>query len=138
MCIDCVTFGGPPISKPAILRPTTKSSLFISFVNEGDPVPLAQEDYMRSLVKAWTQPFTGGEWVVPPPFYLPSGDQVVLRGETDETGELKKVFPLHVDPTALEAVVFGDIVMHSMSIYVERIQMILKQQQSPENPFEDP
>jgi len=92
---------------------------------------------MRSLVEAWTQPVTKEEWVIPPPFYIPSGDQVVLRGETDENDELNRVLPLRVDPKELEAVVFGDIVMHSMSHYVKRIQMILQQPQSPQNPFED-
>jgi len=136
-CIDCVTFGGPPVSRPAILRPTTKAKLFISFINEGDPAPLAQESYMRSLVEAWTRPVTTEEWAIPPPFYIPSGDQVVLRGETDENDELKRILPLRVDPKELEAVVFGDIAMHSMSHYVKRIQMILQQPQSPQNPFED-
>jgi hypothetical protein len=136
--VDCVTFGGPPISKPPISRPSTKMSLFISFINEGDPIALAQEKYMQSLVRAWTRPVESTEWAVPQPFYVPSGGQVVLRCEIDEHGDYKTVVPLHVDLVALETVVFGDLVMHSMSIYQDRIRKILQQDPTPENPFQDP
>ena len=47
--IHCLTFGSPPISllplgKPPILR--HKKSLFMSFINEGDPVPRADKAYV--------------------------------------------------------------------------------------------
>ena len=50
--IHCLTFGTPPISllplsKPPILR--HKKSLFISFINEGDPVPRADKAYVSVL-----------------------------------------------------------------------------------------
>ena len=53
--IHCVTFGSPPVSvlplsKPEDpLRPRLKKSLFLSFVNEGDPVVRADRAYVRSL-----------------------------------------------------------------------------------------
>ncbi|KAH8635262.1 alpha/beta-hydrolase [Alternaria alternata] len=134
----CITFGGPPVSNYPITFPSKKASLFMSFINEGDPVPLAQEEYMHSLVQAYTQPVTKTEWEVPRPFYLPSGDQVVLRYETHESGGAGRVVMLRVGCATLEGVLFGDIVMHSMSIYKDRIQKILEQLALSQDPFEDP
>lgn len=147
--IDCVTFGGPPIVTQPIARPLTMVSLFLSFVNEGDPIALAQESYIDSLIRAWTQPVelitdpTTGViinpiWKLPTQFYIPSGDQVVLRCDIDEDGRIEQVSPLHVDVTALEKVLFGDLVMHSMSIYNDRIGKTLRQFLISDDPFHDP
>jgi hypothetical protein len=113
-------------------------ALFLSFINEGDPIALAQENYMQSLIRAWTQPVVSTEWDTPEPFYIPSGGQIVLRCETDERGDFNAVVPLRVDLPALRTIIFGDLVMHSMSIYQDRIQKILEQLAIPRNPFQDP
>ncbi|KPM37826.1 hypothetical protein AK830_g8734 [Neonectria ditissima] len=57
--IHCVTFGTPPVSllpltKPA--HPHLKNSLFLSFVNEGDPVVRADKAYVKSLIELLTSP----------------------------------------------------------------------------------
>ena len=57
--IHCITFGTPPISllplqKPA--EPRLKKSLFLSFINEGDPVPRADKAYIRSLLDLYASP----------------------------------------------------------------------------------
>jgi hypothetical protein len=57
--IHCVTFGTPPVSllpltKPD--RPELKKSLFLSFVNEGDPVVRADLAYVRSLLLLYASP----------------------------------------------------------------------------------
>ncbi|KAM7186537.1 mono and diacylglycerol lipase [Naviculisporaceae sp. PSN 640] len=61
--IHCITFGTPPISliplqKPANSdsHPQLKKSLFLSFVNEGDPVPRADRAYVRSLMELYASP----------------------------------------------------------------------------------
>jgi hypothetical protein len=63
--VHCVTFGAPPVSllplsKPA--DPALGKSLFLSFVNEGDPVARAEKAYVRSLLELYVQPTpnTGG------------------------------------------------------------------------------
>ncbi|MCJ1404304.1 hypothetical protein MMC11_007529 [Xylographa trunciseda] len=60
--IHCITFGSPPIS----LLPLSKSgnsryrkSLFLSFINEGDPVPRADRAYIRSLFDLYASPAPG-------------------------------------------------------------------------------
>lgn len=57
--VHCVTFGTPPVSllplaKPD--RPGLRKSLFLSFVNEGDPVALADKAYVRSLLELLASP----------------------------------------------------------------------------------
>lgn len=61
--IHCITFGTPPVSliplqKPAgsDSHPQLKKSLFLSFVNEGDPVARADKAYVRSLMELFASP----------------------------------------------------------------------------------
>jgi hypothetical protein len=57
--VHCVTFGTPPLSllplqKPN--RPELRNSLFLSFVNEGDPVVRADKAYVKSLLELLAAP----------------------------------------------------------------------------------
>ncbi|KAL8795305.1 MAG: hypothetical protein Q9195_002175 [Heterodermia aff. obscurata] len=57
--IHCITFGAPPVSLLPLSKPTIprlKKSLFLSFINEGDPVPRADKAYIRSLLDLYTSP----------------------------------------------------------------------------------
>lgn len=60
--VHCVTFGTPPVSllplqkPPAEGRPELKKSLFLTFVNEGDPVARADKAYVRSLLELFATP----------------------------------------------------------------------------------
>lgn len=60
--VHCVTFGTPPVSllplqKPSPQdRPEFRKSLFLSFVNEGDPVARADKAYVRSLLELFARP----------------------------------------------------------------------------------
>ncbi|KUI60266.1 Mono- and diacylglycerol lipase [Cytospora mali] len=58
--VHCVTFGAPPVTllplqKPEG-RPELNKSLFLSFVNEGDPVARADKAYVRSLLELFAKP----------------------------------------------------------------------------------
>jgi hypothetical protein len=112
-------------------------SLFVSLINKGDPIALSQESCVQILCQAWTQPVASKEWAVPPPFYIPSEDQVVLRCEIDENGDIKTVVPLHVGLATLKTVLFRDLVMHSMSIYEDRTRKIKEQAVTLQDPFQD-
>ena len=60
--IHCLTFGTPPISLLPLTKPPTfryKKSLFMSFINEGDPVPRADKAYVRSLLNLYASPAPG-------------------------------------------------------------------------------
>ncbi|KAK4191280.1 Alpha/Beta hydrolase protein [Podospora australis] len=61
--IHCITFGTPPVSirplsKPEDYdrRPQLKKSLFLSFINEGDPVARADKAYVKSLLELFATP----------------------------------------------------------------------------------
>ncbi|KAH6662868.1 Alpha/Beta hydrolase protein [Halenospora varia] len=59
--IHCISFGAPPVSLLPLTKPpndsTRKSkSLFMSFVNEGDPVARADRAYVRSLLDLYSSP----------------------------------------------------------------------------------
>ena len=57
--IHCITFGTPPISLLPLQKPSEprlRKSLFLSFINEGDPVPRADRAYVRSLLDLYASP----------------------------------------------------------------------------------
>ncbi|MCJ1464245.1 hypothetical protein MMC07_002858 [Pseudocyphellaria aurata] len=60
--IHCITFGTPPLSLLPLTKPHSPrhtKSLFLSFINEGDPVPRADKAYVRSLLDLYTSPLPG-------------------------------------------------------------------------------
>ena len=64
--IHCLTFGTPPISLLPLTKPPTlqyKNSLFMSFINEGDPVPRADKAYVRSLLNLFASPAPGSKCI---------------------------------------------------------------------------
>ena len=67
--IHCLTFGTPPISLLPLNKPSGfkyKKSLFMSFINEGDPVPRADKAYIRSLLNLYATPAPGTKCLNPP------------------------------------------------------------------------
>lgn len=57
--VHCVTFGTPPVSVLPLQKPNCrelKKSLFLSFVNEGDPVVRADKAYVKSLIELYAGP----------------------------------------------------------------------------------
>lgn len=80
--IHCVTFGAPPVSLLPLQKPKTKAmqkSLFLSFINEGDPVARADWAYLKCLMELYATPG-------PSPLKAAkakassSGDQKALKG----------------------------------------------------------
>jgi hypothetical protein len=57
--IHCVTFGAPPVSMFPITKPSNpalRKSLFLSFINEGDPITRAHPAYLRTLIDLYITP----------------------------------------------------------------------------------
>lgn len=57
--VHCITFGAPPVSLRALQKPEDKrhhKSLFFAFINEGDPVPRADKNFVKSLLKLYASP----------------------------------------------------------------------------------
>ena len=58
--VHCVTFGAPPVSLLPLQRPAGRPEfrkfMFLSFVNEGDPVARADKAYVKSLLELLAAP----------------------------------------------------------------------------------
>jgi hypothetical protein len=57
--VHCITFGAPPITLRALQKSEDKrhrKSLFFAFVNEGDPIPRADKNFVKSLLKLYASP----------------------------------------------------------------------------------
>jgi hypothetical protein len=64
--IHCVSFGAPPVSLLPLTKPTDpylRKSIFMSFVNEGDPVTRADKAYVRSLLELLSAPAPSQSYV---------------------------------------------------------------------------
>ncbi|KAK3292178.1 Alpha/Beta hydrolase protein [Chaetomium fimeti] len=133
--IHCIVFGAPPVATVPIRQPAMpsfQSGLFLSFVNEGDPVALIQPEYFKSLIIFLTHNASEVEKKYPPPdgFTLPdpilrvSGSCVVLRDIDCDDVEVEGWDAVAVPAEKLEAKLFGNIAMHGMKNYLERVQSL--------------
>ncbi|KAJ5054451.1 uncharacterized protein L3040_000725 [Drepanopeziza brunnea f. sp. 'multigermtubi'] len=67
--VHCVTFGAPPVSLLPLSTPSDpalRESLFLSFVNEGDPVARADKAYVCSLLNLYSSPAPGQSCAITP------------------------------------------------------------------------
>lgn len=138
--IHCVTFGAPPVTLLPLSKlssPRHKKSLFLSFVNEGDPVPRADPAYVRSLLQLYATPIPGSGcaitlpslqkpwkktneasaikpgnfiWEVPPGTLSNAGRLVLLRDEGGNKGATVNEDSVKAQITSdqgLRGIVFG-------------------------------
>lgn len=124
--VDCITFAGPPIAHPPI--PCPPGSLFLAFVNEGDPVPLAQTKYVESLLEAYARPppAEAVNWELPDPFYSFSGTCLLLRDTAPDEADVLDIRAFTVEPAVLNKALFGNLVLHGMAEYRDRVIMLEK------------
>lgn len=69
--VHCVTFGAPPVTLLPLQRPEGRAdmrkSLFLAFVNEGDPVARADKAYVKSLLELFATPAPATATLAKPP-----------------------------------------------------------------------
>lgn len=71
--VHCVTFGAPPVSLLPLQKPEgprgaeLRKSIFLSFVNEGDPVARADKAYVKSLLELFATPAPAQATLAKPP-----------------------------------------------------------------------
>ncbi|KAK2740918.1 hypothetical protein FQN57_005922 [Myotisia sp. PD_48] len=143
-----------PLDKPA--NPKFNKWLFYTIINEGDPVCRAEKPYVRSLVHLYKStppqrrhttssipkfPFIGGKdrrrddqvktvpmiWESPTPTLTLPGCLIVLRGNRDNPKDQGHVEACLARNEDLAAAVFGDVMMHAMSLYQQRIEILATQ-----------
>ncbi|KAF2001655.1 alpha/beta-hydrolase [Amniculicola lignicola CBS 123094] len=136
--VHCVTFGAPPVSLLPLQKPRNarhRKSLFFSFINEGDPVPRADKNVVKSLLKLYAAPAPSSKsklsasstsisapmWNIPPSTLSTAGRIVVLRQIPAGKGE-DNIEAVTVDDEILRSVVYGDPVKHMMSLYRARVE----------------
>ncbi|TWU77656.1 hypothetical protein ED733_008134 [Metarhizium rileyi] len=136
--IHCITFGAPPISLLPLETPPEKAfrGLFLSFINEGDPVARASKAYVRSLIELLANPAPRHlpAWKVPPSTLSNAGKIVILRTANAHAPAAEHktvrerldegVVAVTCKEDHLRDVIWGDPVAHMMSLYAGRIEAL--------------
>ena len=121
--IHCITFGAPPVSRHPL--PTSKnSSLFISIVAEGDPVPRADPKYLQklALLLIRRKPKVPKSLRFSPKQSLNAGRLVVLRVpqvSSNINTVSEDVEAQEVDGNIFGQMVYADLSKHEMISYKE-------------------
>lgn len=132
--INCITFGAPPVSTSCIelkadQHPMLKQGVFLSIINEGDPIVLAQESYINTLISIYVLSPQGFEKEygkldeTPKQVYHVSGQCIVLRDEDpdNEENDLGSFKAYVIVNSLLESCLFGNPFMHMMDEYIRSL-----------------
>lgn len=92
-------------------------------------MPLAQTKYVESLLEAYARPppVDGLDWELPDPFYSFSGTCVLLRDTAPDEADVLDIRAFTVAPSMLNKALFGNLVLHGMTEYRDRVVMLEKQ-----------
>ncbi|KAI4596539.1 hypothetical protein KJ359_005295 [Pestalotiopsis sp. 9143b] len=121
---DCITFGGPPVTFPPL--ETHSSGMFLNFINEGDPVALAEPDYIESLLQAYASRSSqkDAQWKVPRPTRFSIGALILLKDVSSDDSDDDNPAAFRIDHGDLEGLIFGNPLRHSMSLYRQRVESL--------------
>jgi hypothetical protein len=121
----CITFSAPPITSPPLV-PFFERSTFISFVNESDPIPHCDREYVNSLLRLWVSPMPKQEvqWPLPQPVLENAGAVVGIPKSRDaEGGTIFVMVGEEVRQDGLRTRVFGDPKQHKMDVYLRNVRI---------------
>lgn len=129
--VYCITFGCPPVATGRIRQSQLarfQSGLFLNIINEGDPVPLSQESYVRSLLELYAlseddleERYPKG-FCVPEPAFRMSGCCVVLQDVEPDNVAATGWQALTAQADVVEKKLFGNPLVHNMGHYLERVE----------------
>ncbi|KAL4784430.1 Alpha/Beta hydrolase protein [Aspergillus varians] len=123
--INCIVFGSPPVSKPE-LTTYGRDSTFLSIINEGDPVPRMDKEYIASLLIVYLSPMpvTPNYWELPAMLLDNAGTILLMKdGEEglcavgDDIGQ-KRI------RNVLETTLFGNPRAHKMDMYLLKLGLL--------------
>jgi hypothetical protein len=129
--INCITFGTPPVTTLPIPQ-LNNDSVFLSIINEGDPVPLAQKPYLELLLSVLILPMESLNEIyregvgIPNPEFRISGRCIVLQDKDETDVAEESVQANEFPPEDIEGALFGNILLHMMVEYDDRIQKLAK------------
>ncbi|KXX82625.1 Lipase [Madurella mycetomatis] len=127
--VHCIVFGAPPITTIPIKPPARdpfQSGLFLSIINEGDPVPLLQKEYVEALLRVFVlsaedlQSHYPNGFRVPDPVFRASGTCVVLCDSDASNLEEDGWIAVKIEEAKLHGKLFGNVSVHSCEQYLER------------------
>ncbi|KAK3935139.1 hypothetical protein QBC46DRAFT_56486 [Diplogelasinospora grovesii] len=131
--VHCIVFGAPPITTIPIQTPSRdpfQSGLFLSIINEGDPVPLAQEGYVKALLQVFVlsakdleKQYPDG-FRVPDPVFRASGTCVVLRDSDASDVKASGWIAVKIQEQMLHRKLFGNVSVHKWKQYLERCESL--------------
>lgn len=100
----------------------------MNIINEGDPVPLSQESYVRSLLELYAlseddleERYPKG-FCVPEPAFRMSGCCVVLQDVEPDNVAATGWQALTAQADVVEKKLFGNPLVHNMGHYLERVE----------------
>lgn len=110
--------------------PIFESGQFLTIINEGDPVPLAQKKYMEALLDVYVlsreqldERYPLG-FQVPQPIFKLSGDCIVLQTIDTDGTEIRDLRAIKVRAHVIEGKLFGNTLAHLMRHYLQRIRSL--------------
>ena len=137
--IHCVTFGTPPVASTALHyweRQGQRPGVFLSIIIEGDPVPQAQEEFIKALIDVYVlsnkeldQRYPGG-FYVPSGRFRASGNTVILRDIDPDNEKGMDVKTYKTNSERVETKLFGNPFVHLMTEYLERIEQLASLEKS--------
>jgi len=123
--VYCVIFGSPPVSTHSTLPKTAQGGKFYNIMNEGDPVVLAQLDYLVPLKDVWLCPPAELQQLkdmeLPQLFFKPVEPCLLLRYTQEGIPGEDSLQICKVEPSDLEKKLFGNIPRHYMDEYRRRV-----------------
>ncbi|KAF1928891.1 alpha/beta-hydrolase [Didymella exigua CBS 183.55] len=136
--VHCITFGTPPVASVVLheqqLGQCPKPGRFWSVINEGDPVPQAQEEFMKRLIEVYVLELSDlrtrypEEVPVPAGHFRASGHTIVLKIEDpdDESEEDVEIRAYMTSSRTLETMLFGNAFEHSCELYKYRVMQLAR------------
>jgi hypothetical protein len=98
---------------------------FYNILNEGDPLVLAQLDYLVPLREVWLCPLAElqqlNDMELPTLFFKPAEPFLLLRNTQEETPGEESLQICKVEPSHMEKKLFGNIPKHYMGEYRRRV-----------------
>ncbi|RYP15481.1 hypothetical protein DL765_005688 [Monosporascus sp. GIB2] len=131
--VHCIVFGAPPITTIPIDPPTRdpfQSGIFLSIINEGDPVPLLQQDYFHALLEVFVLSPEGLKkkyphgFKVPDPVFRVSGPCIVLRDKDASDVDVREWNAVKIREEMLERKLFGNVGVHRKNEYLDRCKSL--------------
>ncbi|KAL2830609.1 Alpha/Beta hydrolase protein [Aspergillus cavernicola] len=123
--IDCIVFGSPPVTKPA-LDTYGQNSTFFSIINEGDPVPRIDKDYVESLLIIYISPMpnTGAGWDLPQMALDNAGRILFLKVSVQGLCAVPDDIGQNETKRVLETTIFGNPRAHKMNVYLWKLGLV--------------